>query len=87
MSNITIGGPIDMDEFLFRMTGWTRHEITRCGYNPATREQSEHPGGGCQNTATILIHGRNEYRLCDECAALPRFKRFKNRRRLVEGEI
>jgi hypothetical protein len=33
-----------------------------------------------ENPATVLVGGRENYRLCDGCAALPRFKRLRKRR-------
>jgi hypothetical protein len=87
VSQITIGEPISMDEVLLLMTGWTPYEITRCGYLPEVGECADNPGGGCQNTASVALGSRDEYKLCEECAALPRFKRFRHRRQLAEGEI
>lgn len=77
---------ITLGDVFFQMTGWTTYEISRCGYLPDVGERAENPGGGCQNTATVILGYRDEYYLCGECAALPRFKRFKYRRELTDGD-
>ena len=47
------------------------------------------PGGyegytGCKARATMFVGANGAWRLCDGCAALPRFKRYRKRLRLSE---
>jgi hypothetical protein len=55
----------------------TREE---CEWNPALKKPACSPplGGECQNMATLDL-GRGRWHLCATCAALPEFKRFKQR--------
>ena len=37
---------------------------------------------GCQNPAEVLLGADGMCRLCESCAALPNFKRFRSRKRI-----
>jgi hypothetical protein len=39
---------------------------------------------GCRNEATVSVGGDGAWHLCDFCAAMPRFARYKSRR-LLDG--
>jgi hypothetical protein len=44
------------------------------------------PGDGCPNEATVVVGSTGDWHLCEDCARLPRFKRFTSRRPLVKYE-
>lgn len=60
-----------------------------CEWNPKHRMESvEPPGDGdCPNEATICLGRYGEWHVCEACAALPEFKRFKVRRRLIRAQV
>jgi hypothetical protein len=35
---------------------------------------------GCRNRADVIVGARAQWRLCESCAALPRFSRYRVRR-------
>lgn len=39
-------------------------------------------GSGCENQATLSVGGDKNWHLCDDCAALPVFKRLRRRKPL-----
>lgn len=41
---------------------------------------------GCTNVATVSVGGRQNWHLCESCAALPRFRRFTKRVPLRSAE-
>jgi len=54
-------------------------EAEACEWDPDTGEAAV-VGGGCKNPATVVLGAVGEWHLCESCAALPVFKRFKVRR-------
>lgn len=52
-----------------------------CEWNPEAGRGS-YEGEGCPNPAAVSVGHQGSWHLCDSCAALPRFKRYKVRRRL-----
>lgn len=65
-----------------------------CEWNPAEGEPSTyaHINGplpkkidyyGCQNTSTQIIGHNGKWRLCDSCAALPEFKKYRKRKEII----
>jgi hypothetical protein len=53
----------------------------RCEWDPEAG-QGRYEGEGCPNPATVAVRHQGIWRLCDSCAALPRFKRYKVLRRV-----
>lgn len=51
--------------------------------HPFPQEAEDH--GNCQNEATVCVGADGEWHLCENCAALPAFKRFKVRRLLQKA--
>ena len=59
----------------------------RCEWDPERNVPADYiPVGagmvdylGCPNDATLVVGADGKWRLCAECAALPRFKRFRKR--------
>jgi len=53
----------------------------RCEWNPKFGGPSSDPiaWGDCENQATVCLGRTTSWHLCDSCAALPEFKRFKVR--------
>lgn len=45
--------------------------MSLCEYDP-----------GCENEATMSVGANGQWRLCDICAALPQFARFRKRKPL-----
>lgn len=64
-----------------QMMGMSHYEATRCEYDPEAGHPAE-IGHGCRNEATVSL-GRGKWHLCEPCAALPAFKRFRKRERIV----
>jgi hypothetical protein len=67
-----------------------------CDFDPKTMEpaiigrngRGEGVYEGCGNPATVSLgSGRNNWHLCESCSSLPRFRRFINRRILVDREV
>ena len=52
---------------------------------PATEQKSLGLRWGCDRPATLSVGVRSNWHLCDECAALPRFKRMTHRLKLSRG--
>lgn len=67
------------DALMERLTGFSRWQISRCWWDPEHNQGAEPLGSGCQNEATVELGSRGEWSLCETCAALPRFKRFRTR--------
>ena len=38
---------------------------------------------GCRNRADVIVGARAQWRLCESCAALPRFRRYRIRTPIV----
>ena len=62
----------------------TDYSIDLCEWNPETNNESEvifennrYFHHGCPNFAQKLVGANGDYRLCNNCAALPKFKRFR----------
>lgn len=56
----------------------------RCDWNPKRHDVAYEPAreGDCPNEATVIVGGNGRWHLCDSCAALPEFSRFKARTRI-----
>lgn len=52
-------------------------DSSACEWNPT--EGREAYSGENHALATVLVGSNGNYRLCAECAALPRFRRFRKR--------
>ena len=52
-----------------------------CEFNPKITKASYggHVDGDCTNEATVCLGSRPSWHLCDSCAALPFFSRFRTR--------
>ena len=46
---------------------------------PATMDLRSGEASGCQRSAEVIVGADGQWRLCSECAALPRFAKFKRR--------
>lgn len=59
-----------------------------CEWNPVFNILSTEPleEGDCPNEATWRVGHDGQYHLCDSCAALPFFKRYKSRARLRQQD-
>ncbi len=60
-----------------------------CEWNPFTNLPATSPHG-CPNEATVALGAKGEWHLCEQCAALPRFARYRVRKPLrvmQEGEV
>lgn len=55
---------------------------TACEWNPV-EDREAHTTDENHALATVLLGSNGKYRLCAECAALPRFKRMKVRKAIV----
>ena len=51
-------------------------------YDDRTREWTNYEG--CRNPAEILVGAKGQWRLCQHCAVLPEFRRFRKRRRIEQ---
>ncbi len=62
--------------------------MAMCEWNPKKNRPSQYIVGfggstdGCQNEAVLCVGANGEWHLCEECAKLCRFKRFRVRKRL-----
>jgi hypothetical protein len=54
---------------------WDPEENQPARYIPDT-EQS----WGCPNDAALIVGANGQWRLCESCAALPKFNRFRRRK-------
>lgn len=54
----------------------------KCEWNPEKNEAAK-TSDGCQNEATWRVGSNGEWLLCEKCAALPEFERFRVRRKLT----
>lgn len=58
----------------------TDASVDPCEYNPEEKRAAyEHE---VHASAVWIIGANGQWRLCDSCAALPEFKRFKKRKRI-----
>lgn len=54
--------------------------IELCEWWPVgDRSATGRPGERCPNPATLSVGTKNNWHVCDSCAALPRFKRLRRR--------
>lgn len=59
-----------------------------CEWNPTDDKPAEHVPGiegsrvGCTNEATVSIGSKVNWHLCDGCAGLPRFNKYRKRVKL-----
>lgn len=62
--------------------------IELCEYNPVTADASYggRAEGDCPNEASVCLGKDPSWHLCESCAALPRFKRFRRRVPLRRAE-
>jgi hypothetical protein len=59
----------------------------RCDWNPERNSRGIATlrwRTGCENEATWMVGVRPVWKLCDSCAALPRFRHLKDRDRIPE---
>jgi len=59
--------------------------MSRCEWDPANDRHALILGDkyeGCANQATTCVGADGQWHLCDDCAALSRFKRFRTRKPL-----
>lgn len=56
--------------------------VDLCEYNPRLKVASYggQVAGDCPNEAVICVGKNPSWHLCESCAALPRFKRFRRNR-------
>lgn len=99
MADITIqriGEDISMAEVMKKMTGMNDVEIARlergyetCEWNPVEKRgaYTGNDSGACKRVARICVGASGTWHLCETCAALPEFKRFKAREPLVRGQM
>lgn len=52
--------------------------MDECEWNPE-KSRAKYYGEPCPNEATTIVGADGRWRLCDFCAALPAFKRFRSR--------
>lgn len=66
------------------MAGPKASKPERCEWNPRFNEPSSEPQapGDCENNAAVCVGRSPTWHLCESCAALPRFKRFRVRQPL-----
>lgn len=50
-----------------------------------TKSLCENEAMGCNNEATVSVGHEGKWHLCDRCAALPHFKRYRVRKPLKKG--
>lgn len=90
-----IGEDISMDEVMKAMTHCSDLELSRfkrgwetCEYNPSAKRAaySGDDPGSCQHIARVCVGAKGAWHLCNKCAALPEFKRFRARSPLVRGQ-
>lgn len=53
----------------------------RCEFNPVANNASYGGAmeGDCENEATVCLGTNPSWHVCDSCAALPRFSRYRRR--------
>lgn len=51
--------------------------MERCEYNPKAGRARLGDEDACSNEATLCVGHKGLWRLCQRCAALPQFNRFK----------
>jgi hypothetical protein len=56
----------------------------RCEWNPTRNRLTWSNENDCPNRATVCLGHNPSYHLCDSCASLPRFKRYRKRTSLSE---
>ena len=58
--------------------------MERCEWNPVLKQAAFDPPlpTDCPNEATVSVGERKNWHLCESCAALPEFRRFRRRRNL-----
>jgi hypothetical protein len=59
------------------MCEWDPEESQPARYIPGTDQH-----WGCPNDAEIIVGAKGQWRLCESCAALPEFKRFRKRKQI-----
>ena len=59
--------------------------MNTCEWDPETKDAA-YTGAGCTNEATVCVGAQGNWHLCDECAALPEFKRFRKRTPLTKRQ-
>lgn len=65
--------------------------VELCEWDPERDEPAlQSPGGarfGCRRPATVSVGADGRWHLCDSCAALPEFKRYRKRERLRKDRL
>jgi hypothetical protein len=66
------------------MKGYTGNTVifSPCDWNPKAKQRARSHEDSCPNEATVCVGAKGQWHLCEECAALPRFNRFRSRREL-----
>lgn len=52
--------------------------VERCEYDPETGDAAEE-GAGCDRPAVVVVGAMGQWHLCEQCAALPAFRRYRSR--------
>lgn len=91
-----IGKDISMREVMKRMTGLSDVDMSRldrgyktCEWNPVDGREAQigDDPGACRRIARVYLGANGAWHLCEKCAALPNFKRFKAREPLMRGQM
>lgn len=92
----TIGVDISMAEVWKKMTGGSDQEYARlqrgyetCEWHPIEKRaaNSGNDPGSCTRIARVCVGKNGAWHLCERCAVLPEFKRFKAREPLMRGQM
>lgn len=65
-------------EFMAKIIGGDAREAFRCDWDPEKNAEA-YSGEGCPNEAVLSVGSKDDWWLCEECAALPAFSRYKRR--------
>lgn len=55
--------------------------MSTCEYNPETKSPACDPPlpGDCKNEATTVLGAKGHWHVCNLCASLPEFRKFRSR--------
>ena len=91
-----IGKDISEADVWKKLTGLTDRDYARmkrgfetCEYN-AKEKRGSYTGsdpGACDRIARVNVGSDGKWHLCEQCAALPEFKRFRSREPLIRGQM
>lgn len=61
----------------------------RCEYNPVLKQPSWEPPlpTDCRNDATLSVGANGQWHVCDACAALPEFAKYRRRKPLKRDKV